>query len=408
MKPNTLAMVNLLMIAAAAAPASAQSSAVQVSATAGTATDERGVRSTVMTLAPSLLITNAPNVSVTLAGKVTRFASASSQVGGSAALVASTPVSSAGLALSLNTSASATHASFDATFAQADLTPAINWTAGVLTLVGGLHLASGYTAISQETTSPGASGPLGPAQPSQPVQTTQLVSESRSASAPSFGADLRFGVGMPVATLISFRDEPTRVGGMLVTDQLAGATMSFTGGPTLSVLMGHRDAPDERVGFASASAQVPVAENLALTIAGGQYPSNRLTGAAGGQFFSMGISMRFGGAHAPALPVPAGVSAPAEALTRLTIRASDADSVAVAGDWDAWKPVPAARAPNGVWYVDLPLKAGEYRYAFLVDGREWRVPEGAVAVDDGFGGKAAYLTVRTAGAALATHNQEEK
>ena len=405
MKPNTLAMLNLLMIAAAAVPASAQSSAVQVSATAGTATDERGVRSTVMTLAPSLLITSAPNVSFTLAGNATRFASAASQVGGSAALVASTPVSPAGLALSLNTSASATHASFGATFAQADFMPAINWTAGVFTLVGGVHLASGYTAVSEETASSGPPEPLGS---SGPMQATQLISESRSASAPTFGGDLRFGVGTPVATLISFREEPTRVGGMLVTDQLAGAAMNFAGGTALSVLLGHRDAPDERVGFASASAQVPVTGNLALTIAGGQYPSNRLTGAAGGQFFSMGVSMRFGGARAPALPVPAGVSSPAAPMTRLAIRASDADSVAVAGDWDAWKPVPAARASNGVWYVDLPLKAGEYRYAFLVDGREWRVPQGAVAVDDGFGGKAAYLTVRTAGSALATHNQEER
>lgn len=408
MRPHTFAMVSLLVIAGTAAPAAAQSSVLQVAASAGSATDERGDRSSVVTLAPSLLITSTPNLSFTLGGSATRFARAGSQVGGSAALIASTPVSHAGFALSLNTGASATYASFDATFAQADITPAVNWTAGVLTLVGGIHLASGYTAVNQETTSPGATGPLGPVQPSQPVQTTQLVSESRSASAPSFGADLRFGAGAPVSTLISLRDEPTHVGGMVVTDRLAGATVNVAGGTALSVLLGHRDAPDERVGFASASALVPVAGNLSLTIAAGQYPSNRLTGAAGGQFFSMGVSMRFGGAHALALPAPAGVRMPAPAMTRLAIRASDANRVAVAGDWDAWKPVAALRASNGVWYVDLPLKAGEYRYAFLVDGREWRVPEGAVAVDDGFGGKAAYLTVRTAESVLATHNQEEK
>lgn len=403
MKPNTLTMIHALLLAAAAVPAAAQSSAVQVAAAAGTATDERGVRSSVVTLAPSLLVTNGPNVTFTLGATATRFASTASQFGGSMGLSAATPVSPSGFALSLNTGASATQASFNATFAQADLTPALNWTAGALTLVGGLHLASGYTAVSQTTTTQSPGGPL---QPSQPVQTTQLVSESRSASAPSYGADLRFGAGTPVATLVSFREEPTHVGGVLVTDQLVGATMNFAGGTSLSALLGHRDAPDERMGFASASVVVPVAANLSLTMAGGQYPSNRLTGAAGGQFFSMGVRLRFGGGG-PALPQPAGVGSPAPQTTRFAIRATDADSVAVAGDWDAWKPVPAARASNGVWYVDLPLKAGEYRYAFLVDGREWRVPQGAVAVDDGFGGKAAYVTVRTADSVLAKHNQEE-
>ena len=38
------------------------------------------------------------------------------------------------------------------------------------------------------------------------------------------------------------------------------------------------------------------------------------------------------------------------------------------------------------------------RYAFRIDGRTWRVPDGAVAVDDGFGGKSAYVTVRGASA----------
>jgi len=82
--------------------------------------------------------------------------------------------------------------------------------------------------------------------------------------------------------------------------------------------------------------------------------------------------------------------------------------VEVAGDWDSWTLAPATRASNGVWYVDLSLKAGEYRYAFFVDGKEWRVPEGTVAVDDGFGGKSAYVTVRTVNTTLVKHNQEER
>ena len=379
MKPAIRGLMTAVMLGAAARAAAQQSSVVQVAATAGNATDERGVRSSVMTLAPSVLFTNGPNLSIALAASATRFADATSQIGGSAGLSAATPVSPAGFALTLNTSASAVHASFGATFAQADLTPALNWTAGLLTLVGGAHVASGSGG-----------------------------SESETASAPSFGADLRLGAGTPVATLVSLREEPTHVGGMLVTDRLAGATMNFAGGASLSAVIGHRDAPDERTDFATGSAQLPVTGDLSLTVAGGKYPSNRLTGAPGGQFFSMGVSIRVGGSRGPSLPQPAGVLAPAPELTRLSIRATDADSVAIAGDWDAWKQTPAQRAANGVWYVDLPLKAGEYRYAFLVDGREWRVPQGAMAVDDGFGGKAAYVTVRTADSVLAKHNQEER
>jgi hypothetical protein len=401
------AVLDLAMLAVVAPAAAPQSSAVQVAATTGSATDERGVRSSVVTLAPSVSFTNGPDFSAVLGANATRFASAASQLGASGALAARTRPSG-GLALAFDASTSAAHASFNATFAQADATPALNWTAGPLTLVGGMHVASGYTAVSEATAAPAqAPGPFGSPQPSQPGQTTQLVSESRSASAASYGGDLRFGTGTPVTTLLSFREEPTHVGGMLVTDRLAGATVNF-GGATLSALVGHRDAPDERTDFASGSAVVPLTGGLALTMSGGKYPSNRITGAAGGQFFSMGVSIRIGGARAPSVPVPAGVGAPAPEMTRLAIRATDADSVSVAGDWDAWEQTPARRAPNGVWYVDLPLKAGEYRYAFLVDGREWRVPEGAVAVDDGFGGKAAYVTVRTAESVLAKHNQEER
>ena len=68
----------------------------------------------------------------------------------------------------------------------------------------------------------------------------------------------------------------------------------------------------------------------------------------------------------------------------------------VAGDFNEWTPVPATRAANGVWYADLRIAPGQYRYAFRVNGKEWRLPHGATAVDDGFGGKSAWLTVQQA------------
>jgi 1,4-alpha-glucan branching enzyme len=94
--------------------------------------------------------------------------------------------------------------------------------------------------------------------------------------------------------------------------------------------------------------------------------------------------------------------------TRLSIRAPEATRVELAGDWNDWKPVPARRAANGVWYADVALAPGEYRYAFRVDGGAWRVPEGAVISDDGFGGKSAYVTVARGSARHTTQHQEDR
>jgi hypothetical protein len=387
-------VISFAPLTAIARIAESQSSPGQVAISAGSATDERGVRSDAVSLAPSLVFTGGPNTSLVLGATATRFTNTAWQLGAAAAFSARTS-SVARFALALNGGGSAAQASFNATFAQADATPAVQWTLGSLMLIGGAHVASGYAAVSAQ-------------QPSSLLPSaTPLASLSRTLFAPSVGAEFRFGAGSPVSTVLSFREEPARVGGLLVTDQLAAATLSF-GAVTVSGLAGHRSAPDELVDFASASASIPLTSALSFTVAGGKYPSNRLTGAAGGRFSSAGFALRLGGPRAFAPPQAAGVRAPPPDLTRLTIRAGAAESVEVAGDWSSWTLAPATRAPNGVWYVDVPLPSGEYRYAFLVDGRDWRVPEGVVAVDDGFGGKAAFVTVRRTDLYSDKPNQEER
>ena len=84
----------------------------------------------------------------------------------------------------------------------------------------------------------------------------------------------------------------------------------------------------------------------------------------------------------------------ARGATRFAIVAPGASSVEIAGDWNHWQPEAAQRAANGVWYADVRLTPGEYRYSFRVDRKEWRVPKGVPQVDDGFGGKSAYIAVR--------------
>ena len=75
--------------------------------------------------------------------------------------------------------------------------------------------------------------------------------------------------------------------------------------------------------------------------------------------------------------------------------APQAASVALVGDFNDWDP---ARSPmqtaQGVWATTVPLAPGRYRYAFLVNGVEWRADPGAPrARDDEFGTPSSVITV---------------
>jgi hypothetical protein len=75
--------------------------------------------------------------------------------------------------------------------------------------------------------------------------------------------------------------------------------------------------------------------------------------------------------------------------------APQAASVALVGDFNDWDP---ARSPmqtaHGVWATVVRLAPGRYRYAFLVNGVEWRADPGAPAAkDDEFGTPSSVVTV---------------
>jgi hypothetical protein len=115
-------------------------------------------------------------------------------------------------------------------------------------------------------------------------------------------------------------------------------------------------------------------------VAGGKYAADRLTGAPEGRFINAGLSIALSGGDRT-LPKPAGAPRLAAGMTRLSITARDARQVELAGDFTRWEMKPAQRAANGVWYVDVAVAPGRYRYAFRIDGKEWRTPEGAVTAD---------------------------
>lgn len=71
----------------------------------------------------------------------------------------------------------------------------------------------------------------------------------------------------------------------------------------------------------------------------------------------------------------------------------DAARLAIVGEWNDWTPQPLANTGRGRWSAVLPLGPGTYRYALLVDGERWTVPEGVLTLPDDFGGEVALLIV---------------
>ena len=82
-------------------------------------------------------------------------------------------------------------------------------------------------------------------------------------------------------------------------------------------------------------------------------------------------------------------------LLQFVFVAPHAASVSLVGDFNDWDP---KRSPmqtaQGVWGTALRLAPGRYRYAFLVNGTEWRAdPDAPPAHDDEFGTPSSVVTV---------------
>lgn len=81
-------------------------------------------------------------------------------------------------------------------------------------------------------------------------------------------------------------------------------------------------------------------------------------------------------------------------LVRFVLVNPEAKQVALAGDFNGWRSealVPAAA--GGVWSVAVPLAAGRYEYAFVVDGERWVADPALPAARDEFGGEHSVLHV---------------
>ena len=369
-KPYTIAMLAIII----AAPCIAQGSA-SLAINAGTATDITGLGSAALTIAPSLTRVSGLS-SATLGASATKFANDAWSAGLSAVLSGRTTprLLSPGIDVALN----AATTSYDYSYASADLIPSLELKTGALKVFGGARLAAAGTSDA-------LGGPVGP------LPTGSRTTMSQIATTGIGGLSVSsVTTGGEVASL-GYRGEMGTVAGAVQTDH--GLTAAVANSKVMvAAALGRRDRDGVATTHGSATLGLAVTQTAMLMLSAGNYPSNAMFGTAAGKFVNAGISVRLGRAPG-SMPRPSNVDAPATGRTRVAIRANNARRVELAGDFNKWKPIAATRADNGVWYLDLQLPPGEYRYAFRIDGKEWRVPEGVAAVDDEFGGKSAWLKV---------------
>jgi hypothetical protein len=367
--------IAIALLLAVASRAQAQRTSAQLSLLGGSSTDVRGLSSSAMTVAPSLTIAGARSaLRLGLGG--TGFAAGGWAAAGTAALEASQPLTRT-FGLTLGGTLNGTRTSYGSSFVALDATPGARLWLAPLTLFAGLHAATGWSTFGAVTSPVPLAGPTAGA-------------TARSLAGAVFGGSLGLA-RRPAAPTLGYREEHSRVNGMPATDR--SGTLALVRGP-VSILgtLGARTEPGERTTFGGVRAEVALSRTLALQVGAIRYPGDRVTGTAGGRSITAGLSL-----HTPVgprpLPRPAAVAPAGDGLTRLSIRAPAAATVEVAGDWSGWRPIATHRASNGVWYADLAIPRGTWRYAFRIDHREWRVPAGTTAGPDGFGGVSAWLTV---------------
>ncbi|MDQ8145870.1 MAG: glycogen-binding domain-containing protein [Gemmatimonadota bacterium] len=98
------------------------------------------------------------------------------------------------------------------------------------------------------------------------------------------------------------------------------------------------------------------------------------------------------GASRGAAPAVAAAAPDTVHLVRFVLVNPGARQVALAGDFNGWQAEALTpTASGGVWSVALPLRAGRYEYAFVVDGERWLADPALPSTRDEFGGEHSVL-----------------
>ena len=160
--------------------------------------------------------------------------------------------------------------------------------------------------------------------------------------------------------------------------------------------------PDSRR-WASASAVVWFAHDMAMVVGGGRQPANPARGLPARNYANLGVMLAAWPAiTAGGVPIearaseirrfdvdPAGTS-----LERIQVRIAGVQSVEIMGDFTDWQPITMVQRGRDVWEALLPIGSGVHQLNVRVDGGKWLPPPGTPTMRDGFSGEVGVLVVR--------------
>ena len=198
------------------------------------------------------------------------------------------------------------------------------------------------------------------------------------------------------ATDLQLVVEPTHFPDGWFTDVGAGVSLERRQVVASVWLAGRLAAGPESKAAGSALVQMFVSPRVSIELGGGSYLNDPYQDLPRAGFITLGVRL-----HRSPRPIHAPLTAPLAPLSAevrgdsqvVRFRMRGARQVAIAGDWNAWRPLALRSLGDQLWEGALRLTRGVYHFNLLVDGSDWVVPNGVATVSDGMGGMVAVLIV---------------
>lgn len=136
--------------------------------------------------------------------------------------------------------------------------------------------------------------------------------------------------------------------------------------------------------------QIPLRNQLALTISAGKTSTNIERGIPTVNFISAGIQLGRRTSNSSNLSLSKEASQTILEWTStgrvLSIQIKNAKSVEIRGSFTDWYAIPMREKTTGLWVLPVSLSPGVYPIAIRIDNTTWRPPPGVPVTKDEFGG----------------------
>lgn len=178
------------------------------------------------------------------------------------------------------------------------------------------------------------------------------------------------------------------------------AGLNYTGGKIRASISGGVRAGDlEDDPWGQGHLEYDVLSHVTYELTLGRYPQS-LVGFTDGLYLTTGLRFRLTdrppASRAPEPPV--GIEVFETGRVRVVLEyADEAETIEIAGAWNGWLPLAMQKEANNRWAAELFLEPGIYKYAIVVNGDTWTVPDGVPSEPDDFGGEVATLVVTGGG-----------